>query len=87
MDAKWYPLYERLREQPSSTMEVTYTFAEIDKILAPHKLPKSGREYFTYWGNWKREGSRSRAWLDAGFKMVMVDLQNEKVKFKRREEV
>jgi hypothetical protein len=82
---KYTPLENYLRRQSLSTTQVILTFAKIEEIIAPNKLPDGARVYFTFWANWGQ--GRSEAWIDAGWKTVMVDLENEKVRFKRREEV
>jgi len=75
---KYEPLKKWLRGQPETSVELT--FAEIERILND-KLPPTSRRHFTSWDN--RAGVIQDAWLNAGWKTLMVDLENEKVKFQR----
>ena len=80
---KYTPLENYLRMQPLSTTQVVLIFAKIEEIIAPHRLLDSARKWFLFWDN--REGtSRADAWLQAGWKTVMVDMENEAVRFKRK---
>ena len=80
--SKYTPLETYLRRQTLPTTQVILTFTEIEEIIAPHSLPDSARRWFLFWDN--RQGtSRADAWLKASFQTVMVDMENEKVKFRR----
>lgn len=79
---KYTPLTEWLGRQPGPSVELT--FAEIERILNA-KLPPTSRQHFTSWDN--RSGGIQNAWLNAGWETVMVDLENEKVKFQRQQRV
>lgn len=78
---KYTPLENYLRRQPPSTIQVVLTFAKIEGIIGD-KLPPASRKWFRFWEN--GPGTvQSAAWHNAGWKTVMVDLENEKVKFQR----
>ena len=81
------PLEDYLRIQPPSTSQLVLTFDEIEEIIAPYKLPNSARHpdlhYFRWWDNRPRDAG-NKYWLDAGWKVVMVDIENQKVKFQRK---
>lgn len=78
---KYQPLYEHLDSLGSDRGEAT--FAEIEEILAA-PLPASARRHRAWWAN-DRGGSHAhaRAWLAAGFETVEVDLDGERVVFRR----
>lgn len=77
--SKYAPLGKWLRQQPQNS--VTLTFAQIEGIIGDY-LPSNTREYFRGWD--KTPGSAlNDAFLNAGWKTVMVDMENEKVKFQR----
>lgn len=79
--SKYTPLGEWLRKQPQDSVELT--FDQIEEMIAPNKLPDGAKRFFTFWANWRQGTPRSKTWDDAGFRTVMVDLQNEKVRFQR----
>ncbi len=78
---KYEPLTKWLRGQPEPSVELT--FADIEKILND-KLPPTSMKHFTSWDN--RPGVIQDAWGDADWETVMVDLENRKVKFRRKRE-
>ncbi|MFQ6122546.1 MAG: hypothetical protein ACE5LA_05755 [Dehalococcoidales bacterium] len=81
--SKYTDLTEWLREQTEDS--VALTFAEVEKIIGKH-LPLRARKYFRWWDN-TRGTMADYAIFNAGFKTVMVDMENEKVKFQRIQEV
>ncbi len=69
-----------LRKRPGNSVELT--FAQIEEIIEAD-LPPNAREYFAGWDN--RHGSAiNDSFLSVGWKTVMIDLENEKVKFQRK---
>jgi len=46
------------------------------------KLPENAKKFFTSWDN--ITPGMQNCWIDAGWKTVMVDLENERVKFRRK---
>ncbi len=77
---KYIPFREWLKRHPQDNIVVT--FSEIEKIIGDH-LPPSARKYFRWWDN--TQGTMAiYAILGAGFRTVMVDMENEKVRFQRK---
>lgn len=83
---KYTPLTEWLNRQPGN--DVTVTFAQIEEIIGDN-LPPAARRYLNtnlyslrFWDN-LAGASESDARLNAGFQTIMVDMENEKVKFQR----
>lgn len=80
--SKYDPLQQHLEALTST--EITLTFQEIERIIGANMEP-SARTYLRSWDNTGGSSAvRQNSWLDAGWKTVMVDLENEKVKFHRR---
>ena len=80
-----YDLFgDYLQNLPMTTKQVTLTFEQIEKFIGQSMEP-SARKYFRSWDNTGGTGAvRQNSWLHAGWKTIMVDLENEKVKFQRR---
>lgn len=58
------------------------TFKEIEAILGV-SLPRSARVYPAWWGNHPKDGSQSSAWLKAGWRTSDLQLETERVVFRR----
>jgi hypothetical protein len=80
--AKYDPLRNYLKNLSKTTNQITLTFTQINKILG-NKLPTSSVKWFHFWDNQPGTG-HSAAWLQAGWETIMVDMENEKVKFQRK---
>ncbi|OGO07108.1 MAG: hypothetical protein A2Z76_00615 [Chloroflexi bacterium RBG_13_56_8b] len=81
--SKFTPLEVFLKRQRSNSVELT--FSRIEEIIAD-KLPDSARRYFSWWARYgkDREGAGvSKAYSNAGFEIVMIDQEYEKVRFRR----
>ncbi len=77
--SKYTPFREWLKRQPVN--EALLTFAQLEEIIGD-KLPPSARKWFNSWDN--TPGSPMEdSWLDAGWRTVMVDMENETVRLKR----
>ena len=74
------PFEEWFENQLLSTKEIALTFTEIDKIIS-FNLPACARKNFTSWANF--HAPLQDCWLNTGWRTVMVDIENGKVKFKR----
>lgn len=74
--SKYYPLYQYL--QQSGEQEVTLTFTAVESLLTS-PLPASARKQRGWWSN--RDSS---VWLSAGYEVVDLDLDEERVVFRRR---
>ena len=83
MAGKYMPLEKYLKESPESTHEITLTFKQIERILA-FKLPSSAYEDRRWWDH-ETEGNHvnKRAWTNAGWKIVSLDISAQRVKFVR----
>lgn len=75
---KYEPLGERLSK--ARTGEVRLTFAEIEALIGAD-LPKSARGKRAWWAD-SEEGHAS-SWTSAGYTVMEVDLDGEKVTYKR----
>ncbi len=77
--SKYAPLGDFLRKQKATV--VPMTFAEIERIVGT-KLPKS-RQYPAWWSNNPWNNVMTQIWLDAGFETEQVDVEAEKLVFRR----
>ena len=57
-------------------------FSEIEHVLG-FELPPSSRTQRAWWSNNASNNVMTRAWLDAGFETANVDMQGEKLTFRR----
>ena len=57
----------------SGEKQITLSFVDIEKILSA-KLPYSATTHHAWWGNNAHEGSQSKSWGDAGYKVDKVFL-------------
>ena len=78
---KYQPLGEYLAALPSTTNDITLSFAQVEKIIDA-TLPPSATTYREWWANQER-GARAPHWSDAGFKVYHADLKRQIVRFKR----
>jgi hypothetical protein len=83
MAGKYAFLEHYLRDLPESQSEVTLDFEQIERILND-KLPASAYESRTWWEH-EKEGNHvnRRAWLNAGWKMEGLDVNQKWVRFVR----
>lgn len=82
---KYYPLYRFLREQPGQEEAIELSFDQIEAVLrAP--LPASARKSRSWWANSESWGRvQAAAWMEAGYHVSFVDLEQERVRFARPE--
>lgn len=76
--------YESLGQFLKSRREerVPMTFAEIERVTgAP--LPPSAHKHRPWWSNNGTNSALTRVWLDAGFKSEQVDMEGQKLVFRR----
>jgi hypothetical protein len=78
---KYDPLGEYLRKQRLS--RVPMTFREIERLIGA-KLPNS-RRYPAWWSNNPFNNVMTQVWLDAGYKTEEVDIEAEKLVFRKVE--
>jgi hypothetical protein len=77
---RYDPIYRWLGSKTEK--QISLSFAQLEEVLgAP--LPVSARAHFEWWANARgaKPHVQCRAWLDAGYKTVAVDLANESVTF------
>ncbi|HYG30739.1 MAG TPA: type II toxin-antitoxin system VapB family antitoxin [Allosphingosinicella sp.] len=78
---KYEPLAARLRGEKGQIWSAT--FAEVERTLG-FALPASARTYREWWANQQGHGhSQTKGWQDAGWRVWKVDLEGERVTFKR----
>ena len=77
--SKYGPLFEYLRNNLAE--EVTLSFLQIEEILQ-RPLPASARSQSVWWSN-RRSGLQAAAWMDAGFRVVAIDLNDEKITWRK----
>lgn len=83
MAGKYIPFEIYLSELPGSTYEITFTFKEIEEMLAS-KLPSSAYEDRRWWDHDAEANHVSkRAWANAGWKIVSLDVDAKWVRFIR----
>ncbi len=75
---KYIPLREYLQNLARLT-GITLSFSELEKILG-FVLCEASHNHRSWWGN-DMTHPQARAWLDAGWKVVMVNTKTKKVIF------
>ena len=84
MADNYYPLEKHLRDLPVAQEEVILTFERIEQILKD-QLPSSASEDRAWWRNQKQGiHVETIAWMDAGWLVETVDLQEKWVCFVRQ---
>ena len=81
--SQYEPLYTWLNGNPNQ--RVNATFHELETVLGVH-LPSRARKRRQWWANEPARTTKHiqcRAWLQAGFNVEQVDLENEIVTFVR----
>jgi DNA-binding transcriptional regulator YiaG len=78
--SKYWPLFEHLRR--SGQDEVTLTFAEIETLLGA-SLPPSARARRGWWSNRSTGSLQASAWMEAGYHVEDLDLEQERVTFRK----
>lgn len=84
---KYDLLGKYLKHLPSTTKRKTLTFEKIEEIIG-QEMEDSARINLTSWDNRSSDSTpvRQNSWLDAGWKTTMVDMENETVRFQRRQD-
>jgi hypothetical protein len=77
--------YEPLRQYlaGSTATHLPMTFPEIERILG-RSLPESSRKHRAWWSNNPTNNVMTRAWLDAGYETAEVDMDAERLVFRRK---
>ena len=65
--------------------QVTLTFTQFDELLFPSNgLPKTARESTDWWSNdYKHPEKGAYGWLNAGYEVVVINLDKEYVVFNK----
>lgn len=79
---KYSPLAQYLVKQSAQTDELTLEFSNIEKIINS-QLPESARKHGSWWANDSVGHVQSKQWLNAGWKVVAVNIPQERVTFVR----
>lgn len=78
--SKYYPLYQFL--QQSGEDVIVLTVADVQSILGGG-LPNSARTQRAWWSNRRTAHAQSLAWLEAGFLVDKLDLENSRITFRK----
>ena len=79
-ESKYYPLLTYLNEQPLD--ELTLTLSEIESMMGV-SLPASARTRRAWWSNRSRGAVQAEAWMEAGYHVETIDLENEQITFRK----
>jgi DNA-binding XRE family transcriptional regulator len=78
--SKYWPLFKHL--QQSETDEATLSFAEVEALLGAG-LPPSARSRRGWWSNRSSGSLQAAAWMEAGYHVDGLDLEQERVTFRK----
>lgn len=78
--SKYDPLTDYLRAYPSS--EWRCGFDDIESVLG-FSLPPAARSHRSWWSNNPNNNVMTKAWLSAGFLAEQVDMEGERLSFRR----
>lgn len=77
---KYYPLYSHLQE--SDQDEIVLSIPEVERLL-DLRLPPTARTQRAWWSNRSTGSVQSRAWMDAGYHVMGIDLEAETITFRK----
>ncbi len=78
--SKYQPLLEFLRD--SNQDEVILTFADIEALMN-NPLPDSAKSKRAWWSNRSKGALQASAWMNAGYRVEDVDLDEQHVTFRK----
>jgi DNA-binding transcriptional regulator YiaG len=78
--SKYQPLLEFLRD--NNQPEVILTFAQIEALMQD-TLPDSARSQKAWWSNRSKGAWQASAWIEAGYRVVDVDFEQQRVTFRK----
>lgn len=81
--SKYEALGQFLKSQ--NTQLIPLTFADIERIIGA-TLPASAHKHRPWWSNNGDNSALTRVWLEAGFKSEQVDMEAQKLVFRRIED-
>lgn len=79
--SKYATLGRHLKEQARDTIPMTFT--EVERVLGT-ELPPSAYRHRAWWSNNPENNVATREWLDAGFETERVDIEQQRLVFRRR---
>jgi DNA-binding transcriptional regulator YiaG len=78
--SKYHPLLQYLRA--TSSERLTLRFDEIESEIGA-QLPRSAYLNRAFWSNRRHGGHQAMAWLQAGYRVVEIDLKRKRVTFEK----
>lgn len=81
-NSRYGPLAAWLQGLGAEVEDVTLEFTRVEELIGS-ELPPSARKHPAWWANDTVAHSQSRAWLNAGWRVVSVDLSEQVVRFGR----
>ncbi len=78
--SKYYPLFILLRK--SEPDEVTLTLDEIEAAMEAN-LPATAYAQRAWWSNRNRGAVQANAWIDAGYRVINIDLKKGQITFRK----
>jgi DNA-binding transcriptional regulator YiaG len=78
--SKYYPLYQFFKQ--SNEDIILLTVADVQSILDGN-LPVSARTQRAWWSNRRTANAQSSAWLDAGYRVDQLNLENNQIIFRK----
>ncbi len=78
--SKYFPLYTHLKQCPQD--EVVLALAEIEELIEM-PLPGSAHQQRAWWSNRSKGALQSQAWMQAGYLVDEIDLENERILFRK----
>ncbi len=79
-DSKYFPLYTHLQQCPHP--EVVLTLTEIESLIE-QPLPETAHLQRGWWSNRSKGALQALAWMQAGYHVVEIDLENGKIRFRK----
>lgn len=77
---KYYPLFAYLKVQAQDELILSVT--EVEQLLGV-ALPPTARTQRAWWSNRSTGAVQSRAWIDAGYHVLKIDLEQQKLTFRK----
>jgi DNA-binding XRE family transcriptional regulator len=78
--SKYSPLFDALTQTGED--EVVFTLPEIETLLGA-SLPPTAHHSRAWWSNRSSGSVQSSAWMSAGYHVVQVDLENQRITFRK----
>ena len=78
--SKYFPLYMHLKQ--CDAQEIVLTLADIESLIK-RPLPPTALVQRAWWSNRGKGALQSQAWMEAGFHVEGIDLENQKIVFRK----